>query len=299
MNPNHRPGRVAIVVDSAASVPEEFRASPLTFVAPMRLHIGDATFRDGVDISPGDFYKMQRQNAEPTSTSAPMPADFTSAYEAASKVADSALAILVSGAFSAAKRSADLAREQFRGAHPNFDIRSMDSRSAAGGQGLVAWEALKAISAGADLERVEGRALEIRERVRLLAYVDTLYYLWKGGRVPGMAHTGASLLSLKPIFELSQSEISSLARPRTATRATARLVELMAERVGDSRVHAVVMHVDAGEQAELLRESLSARFDCVELFLTEFTPVMGAHIGPGMVGVAFWPEMQAKQVNSL
>ncbi len=290
MNPSPRSGRVAIVVDSAASVPDEFSESSLTFVTPMRLHIGGATFRDGVDISPADFYKMQRRNEELTSTSAPMPADFLNAYEAASEAAESALSIVVSGAFSAAKRSADAALEQFRSARPDFEIRSLDSGSAAGGQGLIAWEALKASSEGADLERVEARALEIRERVRLLAYVDTLYYLWKGGRVPGIARTGASLLKLKPIFELSRSEISSLARPRTAARATARLVELMVERVGDSRVHAIVMHVDAAEQAERLREAVGRRLNCAELFQAEFTPVMGAHIGPGMVGVAFWPE---------
>ena len=282
--------RVAVVVDSAASVPGEFRASPLAFLVPMRLHIGGATFRDGVDISSSDFYKTQRRNVEPTSTSAPAPADFLSAYEAAARVADSALVLVVSGDFSAAKQSADLARERFRDTRGDFEIRILDSRSAAGGQGLIAWEALKAASAEANLDQTEARALEIRDRVRLLAYVDTLYYLWKGGRVPGIAHAGASLLKIKPVFELRQSQIHSLARPRTTRRAGDKMIELMAERVGDAKVHAIVMHVASAEKAELLRDTVGNRFDCAELFLTEFTPVMGAHIGQGMVGVAFWPE---------
>ena len=275
-------------MDSAASVPKEFRDSPLTFVAPMRLHIGDKTYRDGVDISPGDFYQRQGRTTDRTSTSAPSPSDFVEAYAAASEVADSALTILVSGAFSAAKRSADTAYKRFRDTHPEFEIRSLDSRSAAGGQGLIAWEALKESLTGADLGQVQDRAREIRDRVRLLAYVDTLYYLWKGGRVPGIAHAGASLLKLKPIFELNQSQIRSLARPRTAQRASEKMIELMAERVGGATVHAIVMHVASSEKAEQLRKSLGERFECAELFLTEFTPVMGAHIGPGMAGVAFW-----------
>ena len=290
LNLRDLPGRVAIIVDSAASVPEEFKESPLTFVAPMRLHVGDKTYRDSVDISPGDFYRRQRGTKDRTSTSAPSPSDFLEAYAAASEVAESALTILVSDAFSAAKRSADTARELFRDIHPEFEIRSVDSRSAAGGQGLIAWEALKESSTGVDLGKVEERAREVRARIRLLAYVDTLYYLWKGGRAPGIAHAGASLLKLKPIFELNQSQIHSLARPRTAQRATEKMIELMSERVGDATVHAIVMHVATFEKAEKLRKSVGERFECAELFLTEFTPVMGAHIGPGMAGVAFWTE---------
>ena len=295
---SHRNSQVAIVTDSAASVPDEFRASPLTFAVPLRLHLGDATYRDGVDISPTEFYRAQRRGAGGVSTSAPTPSDFLQAYSAASEVADSALTILVSGAFSASKRAADTALERFRETRADFEALNLDSRSAAGGQGLIAWEALKASRAGVGLKQVEARALEIRARVRLLAYVDTLYYLWKGGRVPGIAHAGASLLKIKPIFELSQSEVRSLARPRTTRRAGERMIEMMAERVGGARVHSIVMHADAAEQAELLLDAVEERFDCAESFLTEFTPVMGAHIGPGMVGVAFWPEREDEQVQS-
>ena len=290
MNSLVQRGRVAIIVDSAASVPECFWESPLTFVAPMRLHLGDKTYRDGVDISPGEFYLRQKEATERTSTSAPSPSDFLEAYMAATEVAESALTILVSDVFSAAKRSADTAYEHFRDTHPEFEIRSVDSRSTAGGQGLIAWEAFRESSTGAGLEQVEERALKVRDRIRLLAYVDTLYYLWKSGRVPGIAHAGASLLKLKPIFELNQSEVRSLARPRTAQRASEKMIQLMAERVGDATVHAIVMHAASSEAAERLRELVGRRFECAELFMSEFTPVMGAHIGPGMVGVAFWTE---------
>ena len=282
--------RVAVVVDSAASVPGEFRDSPLTFIAPMRLHVGGETYRDGVDISAADFYERQRRNAEGISTSAPTPADFLEAYTAASAVAESALTILVSGSFSAASRSAELARQEFGETHPEFQIRTLDSQSAAGGQGFVAWDALKASLAGCGLDQTEARALEIRRRVRLIAYVDTLYYLWKGGRVAGIAHLGASLLKLKPIFELSQSQVITLAKPRTASRAGDKMIELMADRVGNSTVHAIIMHVSAKERALPLRDAIEEKFDCAESFVTEFTPVMGAHIGPGMVGAAFWAE---------
>ena len=164
----------------------------------------------------------------------------------------------------------------------------MDSLTAVGAQGLIAWQALRTAETGADIDDVFNAALDIRKRVRLLAYVDTLYYLWKGGRVPGLAHLATSLLQLKPIFELEASNITQVARPRTAVHAVSKVVSLMKERVGDEPLHAMVMHAQAPDQADALTSMISAEFECDELFLSEFTPVMGAHIGPGMVGVAFW-----------
>ena len=284
--------RVAIVVDSAASVPAAFRDDPLTFVVPMRLHIGDEEFRDGVDVSPTEFYRLQRGHAGQTRTSAPTPGDFVEAFINASQVADYAVCITVSSTFSSSFQAAMLGRSEVRGAKVDLEIGVVDSRSAAGGQGLVAWEALKASDACASPEAVEAAAEETAERVRLLAFVDTLHYLWRGGRVPVIAHAAVSLLSLKPVFELRHSEVATLARPRTARRAINRLVSLMADRVGDRQVHAIVMHAQAPENAGRLSEILGEEFQCVELFQTEFTPVMGAHIGPGMVGAAFWAESE-------
>ena len=176
----------------------------------------------------------------------------------------------------------------FQTGRPDFDMRVIDSMSAVGGQGLIAWEALKVVESGVDIDSVEARVLDLRQRVRLVAYVDTLYYLWKGGRVPGIAHLAASLLRLKPVFELKLAQVTRVARPRTVTHATSRLVDLVKAQSGDSPVHAMVMHAGAAEQADRLRSILMEEVDCTELFSEEFTPVMGAHIGPGMVGIAFW-----------
>ena len=254
----------------------------------MRLHIGGATFRDDADISAAEFYGTLRRSGEAASTSAPAPADFISAYEAASRVADSAICVTVAESFSASGSAARRALESFHAEGGETDIRILDSRSAAAGQGLVAWEALKAADGGQDIAEVEARATAVRDEVRVLAYVDTLRYLWKGGRVPGIAHLGASLLKLKPVFELRQSRVSGVARPRTAQRALRRLVELAEERVGESPARVIVMHADDEERAARLSEELRGRLNCVETHITQATPVMGAHIGPGMVGAGFW-----------
>ena len=288
MNPKTPERRVAIVVDSAATVPARFHDDPHTFTVPMLIHVGDRTYRDGVDLGASEFYAMQQEHVGRTGTSAPTPGDFLKAFEEAGETADSILCLAVSRRFSSSLQSAETARQQFQAERPGFDLRVMDSFTAVGAQGLIAWQSLKVAATGADLSDVQHAALTIRERVRLLAYVDTLYYLWKGGRVPGLAHLATSLLKLKPIFELEGSNVTQVARPRTVAHAVSKLVALMEERVKDGRLHAMVMHAQAPEQANSLSSMIAEEFDCAELFESEFTPVMGAHIGPGMVGVAFW-----------
>lgn len=285
MMPQHT---VAIVVDSAASTPPAFDDSPTTLIVPMLVHVGGDTYRDGVDLSASDFYSMQRRGAR-TRTSAPSPGAFLEAFERASEIADSILCITVSAEYSASAAAAETARLRFLEERPDADVRILDSETAIGAQGLIAWEASRVASSGADLDAVERAALTVRERVSLLAYVDTLRYLWKGGRVPVIAHLATSVLKIKPVFELRRSKVTPLARPRTPRRAVARMLELMRERAPtDMPLRVSVMHADAPERATLVADAVLAEFDCAELFHSEVTPVIGAHIGPGMVAVAFW-----------
>ena len=279
----------AIVVDSAASLPDGFRDAPNAFIAPMLLHVGGDSYRDGVDLTPAAFYEMQRRIPVAT-TSAPTPASYLVAFRQALEVAGAALCVTVGGAFSASRDSAETARARLLSSQPNADIRILDSLTAAGAQGLIAWEALRAAKSGASIDAVSAAAARVRERVRLLAYVDTLYYLAKGGRVPRIAHAAASLLKLKPVFELSGGEVRGVAKPRTARRATAKLVELVKARAGSRPIHACVMHAAAEERARELASALKREMRCAELFVAEFTPAMGAHTGAGVVGVAYWRE---------
>ena len=279
---------VAIVVDSAASTPSAFDDSPTTLIVPMLVHVGGDTYRDGVDLSASDFYAMQRRGAR-MRTSAPSPGAFLEAFERASEIAGSILCITVSAEYSASAAAAETARLRFLEERPDADVRILDSETAIGAQGLIAWEARRVASSGADLDAVERAALIVRERVSLLAYVDTLRYLWKGGRVPVIAHLATSVLKIKPVFELRRSKVTPLARPRTPRRAVARMLELMRERApADMPLSVSVMHADATERAALVADAVLAEFDCAELFHSEVTPVIGAHIGPGMVAVAFW-----------
>ena len=170
-------------------------------------------------------------------------------------------------------------------------IKVIDSKSAAGAMGLVALNAAREAMMGSDVEQVSSRVENLISSVNMLAFLDTLYYVWKSGRVPRLAYLGSSLLKIKPLLELTQGDVRPIERLRTARRASQRMLELMRDDVRDSAIHATVMHGDDAEAADALRRRVEAEFDCKELFVSQFSPVMGAHTGPGLVGVAWWREL--------
>jgi len=189
--------------------------------------------------------------------------------------------------FNSAKVAAEMARE----AIPNVIIELLDSRTAAAAQGFVVLAAARAAALGKSLTEVVETAKSVMQLVKLLAVLDTLYYLVKGGRVPKVAALAGSLLKIKPILTIAEGEAHPVTNPRTTLGARKRLVKLMEQKIVKGHpLRVAVMHADALDKAIALRDQIAAQFDCTELFITEFTPVMGAHTGPGLVGVAFYNE---------
>jgi len=280
----------AIVVDSAASLPSGFADSPGMFVVPMTVTIGGASYRDGIDIAATDFYRRLRNASSSPTTAAPSSAAYLETFRRAAERHDSVLCITAGERFSSSFDSATAAAEEARVQFPDVEIRVLDSQAAAGSQALVALQAWREAQQGGTLARVEMNAIRVVERVSFLASVDTLRYLHRSGRVPLAAHIGASLMMIKPLFRLRRSEIETVARPRTRRTAIRRMLELMKEEVGSGALHAAVMHADAPDDAESIRRSIADDFDYAELYVSEFTPAMGAHIGPGLLGIAFWSE---------
>lgn len=280
----------AIIVDSAASLPPDAANLSGMFIVPMTLTLDGASYLDGQDITPTQFYRRLRATDALPATSAPPPARYAAAFRRAAARHSAILCIATGARFSAAMDSAASAAAEFRKERPEVPLRLLDSAAAAGSVALAALNAWRTAQQGASLANTEAAAAQVLEQARLLAFVDTLRYLWKSGRVPAAAHLGASLLRIKPLFELAGGEVSTLARPRTRRSATRRMLELMREDAPDGAIHAAVMHADAAQDAQALRARIAADFHCAELFVSEFTPVMGAHIGPGVLGVAYWRE---------
>jgi DegV family protein with EDD domain len=126
--------------------------------------------------------------------------------------------------------------------------------------------------------------------VNLVVTMDTLEYLYRGGRIGRAARLMGSALQVKPILSVGNGVVDALERPRTQAKAVRHILEIMAARVGERLVHAAVVHADAFDKAERLRQKVASLFNCRELYLTDLTPVMGTHAGPGVLGMAWWSE---------
>ena len=283
--------KVAVVTDTTACIPQEQVTRYDIEVVPVQLIFEDKTYRDGIDISPTEFYALLRQANKLPTTSASSPDPYIEAYRKASQRAESILCLTEPSNFSAMVDSALVAKEMAKTALPNVVIEVLDCATAAGGQGLVALAAARAAASGKNLDEVMTTAQDIMYRVNLFATLDTLHYLVKGGRVPQAAALVNSLLKIKPIFTLNHAEAHTVALPRTIPSAIKRMTKLMEKKVvKGQRLHVAVMHADALDKAVALRNRIASQFDCAELFITEFTPVMGVHTGPGLLGIAFYSE---------
>ena len=283
--------KVAVVTDTTACIPQEQVTRYDIEVVPVQVIFEDKAYRDGIDISPTEFYALLRQANKLPTTSASSPDPYLEAYRKASQRAESILCLTEPSNFSAMLNSALVAKEIAKTALPNVAIEVLDCTTAAAGQGLVALAAARAAASGKNLGEVMTTSQDIMYRVNLFATLDTLHYLVKGGRVPQAAALVNSLLKIKPIFTLNHAEAHTVALPRTIPSAIKRMTKLMEkEVVKGQRLHVAVMHADVLDKAVTFRNRIASQFDCAELFITEFTPVMGVHTGPGLLGVAFYSE---------
>ena len=282
--------RVTIITDSSSCLPRELRKSNGIIVVPHLLITDGIAYRDGIDIEPSQFYHRLQENKDIT-TSGPNPQAFLEAFLKASAQGDEILCLTLSPRFSAstfdsAKIAARLAQEK----HPELKINVVDSQAAAGAEGLIALEAARTSFEGKPLNMVTARVEELIPRVQLLAFLDTLFYLGKSGKIPKMKVWVGSLLRFKPLTELSQGNARMLAKPRSRAKAMEQLIDIVSERMGEKPVHINIMHADAPNDAAELSRKARNLLNCHEIFMSEFTPVMGAHTGPGLLGLAFYSD---------
>ena len=280
---------VAVVVDSSSCLPSELLRQWNITVVPHQLVVGDRSLRDGVDILPEEFYRLLAQDPTASmSTAAPQPGHFLEGFLAASQRASNVLCLTLPTEFSATYRSACAAAASTNGRLAGARVQVLDSRAAAGASGLIALAAARWAATGMGLDELVSRVQQLVPRVGLLAYVDTIRYLRRSGRVRQLDAFAGALLNIKPLTELCQGEARVLEKPRGRANAARRLVGIMQERVSGKPVVVNVMEANAAKDADALRCRIQDEFDCRELITSQFTPVMGLHTGPGLLGVAFY-----------
>jgi DegV family protein with EDD domain len=283
---------VAIVTDSTCCLPVELIQQYNIHIVPLLINYRDTSYKDGVDINANEVYKIMRRREDLPTTSTPPPTDFMNLFREIGKKNKNIVCITVTGLQSKVYEAALLAKDMMTEELPEINIEVFDSRAVSGAMGFIVLAAARRAAEGADINEVLSAARDMQGRINFLAMVDTLYFLARTGRVARAAAWATSLLDIKPVLEHNPAigETTPFARPRTRNQAVDTMLKEMRRRVGNKKVHVIVHHADELQACEELKGKIQQEFDCVEIYLTEFTPIMGVHAGTGILAISFYTE---------
>lgn len=282
--------KVAIVTDSIACLTREMVEQYGIGIVPISLYAGGKVYRDWVDITPTEAYELFLHDPESFTTSPASPGHYLDAYHEASNQTKSILCITLSSKLSTGYEMACVAREQAKTELPQVSIEVLDSQNVTAAEGFIALASARAAAEGKDLAEVTKVAEGMRDRTNFLILVETIRYVYRTGRIPKVAARVGSVLDIKPILTMSSGLVRFVGAARNEERGIDRILQMMKDKVGRSPVHVAVMHAYALDRAKKLMERVSSEFNCAELWLTEFSPVMGYATGTGTLGLAFYKE---------
>jgi len=277
---------VAIVTDSCHYLPRDLVAAQGIHEVSLYVHMGEHARRES-DITDYDaYYEELRTAPELPTTSQPSIGDFLEVYEPLLASGDDVVSIHLAGGMSGTVAAAEQACEQL-GARAER-VHVIDSASACGGQGLVVLAAAAAARDGADGPAVAERAVRARSELKMWFAIDTLEYLRRGGRIAGAQAWLGSALKIKPILTV-ESEITPVERVRTSRRAFERMVDLLRSLYDDGADGWMVQHIQAPREAQALAARGEEIFGCLPRVVSEIGPVIGTHVGPGLLGAGGLP----------
>ncbi|MDI5964808.1 DegV family protein [Streptantibioticus silvisoli] len=276
---------VAIVTDSTAYLPPEALAQHRITVVPLAVIIGDEALEEGTEVSARSV-AAALQRRRPVTTSRPAPEEFAATYRAAAAAGAGAVVSLhLSAEFSGTYEAACLAA-----ADAPLPVRVVDTGMVGMALGFPVLAAAEAADAGGTPDDIVAAARARAAETSAYFYVDTLDYLRRGGRIGAAQALLGSALAVKPLLQLTDGRIQLMEKVRTASRAVARLEEIVADRAGDHRVDIAVHHLAAPDRAHALAERLRARVPhLIDLHVSEVGAVIGAHTGPGLLAAVVSP----------
>ncbi len=280
--------QVKIVTDSTADLPLEIREKLGIRMVPLKVHFGKETFLDSVDIISSEFYTKLSQSQELPTTSQPSPVDFMEVYKELCDQPDtSVISIHLSSALSGTYQSAMLAKSLLDN---QTNVVLVDSKSACYGLGLLVIAAAEAAQAGKSVDEIQALVQDLRNKTRIYFILDTLEYLYKGGRIGKASAMFGSLLNIKPILTLDDGgEVDSVDKVRGHKKAVKRIIELLQKDFEGQRINVGIGHSQSRDGAEEIYHLINEQFQVNQHSYTDLGPVIGTHTGPGTLAVFVTP----------
>lgn len=271
---------VKVITDSTADLPPYVAEELGIVIVPLTVKFGDTVYLDGRDMSTNDFYDMLVKYPVVPTTAAPSPGQFLEEYDKAASEGKDILSLHISRKLSGTYDAALLAKGQSKSR-----VEIQDSQSATMGLGLLAIHCGKLAQKGADLDILVQEVSRTLPRIRVLGMVDTLEYLKKGGRIGRAQAFLGSLLNIKPLLSIQNGETFPLERVRTRGKAIERLWEICKADAPYEELS--ILYSTIPELAEEMMKRFEALFSRDKIYKARFGPILGTHIGPGSLGIAY------------
>ena len=280
---------IVVVTDSTSNLPPELAQEFQIPIIPLNIHWGEETYVDGVTLDTLTFYRWLQERRDFPTTSQPSAGAFMKFFrEVAEKFdTDTILGIFISSDLSGTFASALQAQAEL----PELQLQLLDSRSVSIGLSFQVMAAARLARDGAAMEDIVEQVHRVRAKSSVLFTVDTLEYLHRGGRIGGASRFLGTALNLKPLLMIEGGRVAPLEKNRGRRKGLQRLLELTEERLaGRQPVEIAIIDVNAEEDAAALADEVKTRFQPQRLYRGVMAPVVGAHAGPGTVGIGFYTE---------
>ena len=274
---------IRLVTDSTADIPRDQAQAAGITVVPLTVFFGDEAYLDGVDLDNASFYRKLHASKELPRTSQPSPAAFQEAYtNLIDEGADAILSVHLSSKLSGTYQSACTARDTLPASVKKIPVEIIDSKNISIAMSRSIMRAAQEAREGLGLPEIKTHILDELARTRILAVLDTLEYVKRGGRIGGARAFLGNMLSVKPIISLKDGEVIPVEQPRTRSKAYARVAELVQE-MGK------IEHVSIAESSEGFAEQLAQYIKAVytsDLPIYKLGATLGTHTGPGTAAIA-------------
>lgn len=280
--------KVAIVTDSTVNLPQHIIDEYSITVLPQIVIWDDKVYQDGIDIQPSEFYSRLEHSRSMPSSSQVSPITMKDAFTKLLDQGFEILVITISSHLSGTMNSAIQAKAML----PDKPIELVDSLTASMALGFHVLMAARAAKNGASLKECKAIAEKAKTQSGVYFVVDTLEFLHRGGRIGGAARLLGTALNLKPILTVADGKVEAVTRVRTQKKAFGKLLDIIAEKLDHQEITRLgVLHANAASQADQLMSELVERFHPAETIMTEVSPVIGTHTGPGTIGIAYLFDM--------
>jgi DegV family protein with EDD domain len=282
----------AIIADSVACITKEQAEKYNISIIPANIFYNGKVYRDWKDLSSAQAYEFLDQSPDFWKSSAATPEEYMEIYRELGAHAQNILVVTISAKLSMFYSSARYAREFIEPELPNTRIDILDSRTVAAAEGLVVLAAARAIEQGKSFNDVVAVAEAVSEKVKFIGLLETLRYVYRTGRIPKTAARLGSMVPVKPILTGSNGTngvIHLATAARSKKTGVDKMIHMMKEHVATNEsVHVAVMHADTYVEAENLKDIVANEFNCQEIYITDFSPIMGCATGRGTLGLAFY-----------